>query len=234
MIRHVEGLRNWFDKHPERMTVWIMGDWNLPASGETPFSTAQPDVKLPSSHVSALQKKWQTTLGKFTELHQPMPSRYEVGSLSAARLGRVYTSMPRWELVLTESSSYTFGHPKDVFEQGISDHTGVGCTFGQREQLSHDRPIHKSVFKLPRFKELHDKYCEDVKLDEMPVMVRWQQHKTIIREAARLARNAAMSEPNRPLFLDTQISTTSESPSCLSPCTRALVSTSLSVMARFY
>ena len=42
----------------------------------------------------------------------------------------------------------------------------------------------------------------------MPVLVRWQQHKTIIREAARLARNAAMIEPNRPLFLDTQMLST--------------------------
>ena len=72
----------------------------------------------------------------------------------------------------------------------LSDHTPIIFVLAiSKPKPQHQQPIAKEVINSKYFREEHDDLANTYLTDAMPAHLRWQEHKYIIREAARRARN---------------------------------------------
>ena len=89
---------------PNSHIVVCGGDWNYVADGESRLSIATPldvsqrgkmSLSSASHRVHSGQHRdiWEATLHLFTELHQPLPTRYGFNALGLAKLDRLYTQV---------------------------------------------------------------------------------------------------------------------------------------------
>jgi hypothetical protein len=134
-------------------------------------------------------------LGKLTEVEQGDATRFDHGSISTSRLDRLYTSIPPWALLNSDVSAVTVIHPRQAHDRQLSDHSPVIMSIAQRKPLQPEmRPIARSIFKHEMYKPIHDRLCDELELDTIPTFERWEVHKEVIREAARLAKEAMFLE----------------------------------------
>ena len=183
---------------PSKYTVVIGGDFNNFVPGEAQQYLNFPTKEETTSRDNGRSRLWNEHLGHFTELHQRFPTHFAPGSLAMGRIDRLYTSVPPWMLTNTSSSCAIVDCSKWLFEQGISDHSPVRVSLTSSAPMpKQNRPIPKYVFEHSSFTEIHDQLAEAAKLDERHVVDRWQLHKIIIKEAARIVRNSVLqSEPD--------------------------------------
>jgi len=190
------------NEDPEHYTGWAMGDFNFLAPAEVPFFIHTPDKKLIGhaaivTHQPAV-KKWQRVLGQLTELQQSSPTYFSVHTTTMQRYDRIYTTMPPWELTMVQAHAQLHEGPKLLQSRGISDHSPVLVSLTLARQLPADeRPIPAHIFKLPDFKREHDRPADIARLEALPPFERLRQHKLIIKEAARIARDNALHAEDR-------------------------------------
>ena len=65
----------------------------------------------------------------------------------------------------------------------------VYTTEAKKPKATRERLIAPAVFKLPRFKEAHDQLLQAAQVEGLNEVCRWQIHKGIIQDAARIARD---------------------------------------------
>ena len=77
-----------------------------------------------------------------------------------------------------------------MFARGLSDHSPIVCSFRFSDRKPfYNQSIPSFVIRSPKFKSLHDDMVSEAKLDKLPTIQRWELHKQIIQDAARIARN---------------------------------------------
>ena len=86
------------------------------------------------------------------------------------------------------------GDLQKLLTEGTSDHNPVSVSFApQRPVPQGERPIKKCIFQSPVFATLYGKFLQSIPLDSLPVIARWETHKTILQEVARRTRNALIA-----------------------------------------
>ena len=181
--------------HPDTYTVAVLGDFNFPAPAEGRLKLEAPATSAPSAVGNrAAVRKWQSALDQLVEIQQGSPTHFCVGSHSMSRLDRVYVSVPPYMLTMMSAKCTVTCCPRWSHDKRLSDHAPVACALSPRCTVSPDsQPIPPWVFKLPGFVSNHDALVEAACLDSLPTVARWMLHKTILREAARLARDEYVS-----------------------------------------
>ena len=199
---------------PLKHVVWICGDSNFLATGETPFTVNDPLRKRDAQAATTEhrpRRAWSDALKDTVECQQDLPTHYNSGSDSYARLDRIYTTLPPWALVNSNCTARVPRDPRSLHTAGVSDHGPVQVNFSCRKSLpKQQRAIPRDTFELPGFKAAHDKLVEAARLHELPPVTRWQLHKLIIREAALLARDEqCQSSPESPYAVHTTLTAVS-------------------------
>ena len=137
-----------------------------------------------------MRNLWLSALGELLELQQDAPTHFVPGSLTCARLDRIYIAAPSWILFASAGSASTIMHPRQTHEKGFSDHSAVVVSLSRREALPQTmRPIAKEVVLTTAFKDVHDHLFDELRLADMEPFPRLDTHKHVIRAAAQFARN---------------------------------------------
>ena len=174
--------------HPNEAALLLAGDFNFCAPGELALSLSTPAQATVRAELRGWQREFRHLLERLTEIQQCMPTHYTACSSSLSRLDRIYVSMPPWMLVLLKARCSLLFSAKWGHEQRISDHAMVRCSLEIVPQLPpEERPIPRFVCSLPSFGSHHDTLCRAAALDSLPAVLRWETHKLIIKEAARVA-----------------------------------------------
>ena len=181
-------------ENPMKRTVIVAGDWNFLAPGEKQHSLAAPTrLKVAADAITPVrqhQSRWQAIIDNLTELQQTDLTHYVPGSLTEARLDRVYTTSPSWALINAGFCGSVVKSARESHETGLSDHAAVVISAKLVPALPEEcRPIPRYVTDNKKFIEFHDALCAAIRLDSLPAMPRLRAHKLVIREAARLTRN---------------------------------------------
>ena len=114
---------------PTARSLIVAGDWNFVAPGETQCSLAAP--KLKKINADAIvpsrphQRTWQKLLDDLTKLQQHGWTHYVPGSMTCARLDRIYTATPSWHLVCSRWAGNVAKDPRATHEAGLNDHSLV-------------------------------------------------------------------------------------------------------------
>ena len=177
--------------HPSSVTVAVMGDFNFRAPSEGCMRLGDLSSSAPNAVGNRAQAtKWQSALDLLVEIQQQSPTHFAAGSHSMTRLDRVYVSIPPYMLRMMSAKCTVSCCPRRLHDKRLSDRAPVVCALSPRPLVSADtRPIPTFVFKLPGFVSIHNALVEAACLDSLPTVARWTLHKSILREAARLARD---------------------------------------------
>jgi hypothetical protein len=190
---------------PLKCAVWCAGDWNFLAPGDSQMSIAAPvactsaaDVYAPGS---ATQKAWQDTLDLMVEFQQTAPTHFSPPNLTCSRIDRIYTSTPGWILTSVRATAALFAEPRELHESGISDHAPVSASMTLQRRLPQElQPISRYVVESEHFKKRHDELVAIADLQNLPPVLRWQRHKSILRQAGLHARDALLNAPGHTEF----------------------------------
>jgi hypothetical protein len=190
-------------KSPLNRAVFVSGDWNFLPTGEFALDLAAPERT--DAHSGAInqsrpgQGSWQEALGRLVEIHQLDVTHFCSKSWKCSRLDRFYCSIPAWALLQLAANAAVVEHPKKMHDDNLSDHAPVKLTISTWMPLPRSQqPIPTFVVNSSAFKKYHQALCDQTGLSDLGTIERWQTHKVIIREAARLAR--------RQLFLENESS----------------------------
>ena len=188
---------------PEHYAVVVTG--NFLAPGDSVKSLTDPTA----THNRVCDHLWQTLLYNCVEMEQLSPTHFNSSSNSTSRLDRTYIAAPSWIFTMTQADGFTIARPDDLHAREISDHTPVCVQLrAKKSQPRESQPIGKHIFQLPQFKILHDSLCDAAGLDKMGVVTRWETHKAILKEAARLARDEELLQnADKPWCLAQTLST---------------------------
>ena len=186
------------DRDPVRHSVWCAGDWNFLAPGESQMSIASPVSCTSAADVgstcSRYQQLWQAVLDLMVEFQQVAPTHFSPASLTCSRIDRIFTSTPGWIVTSVRTRASLCAQPRELHETGISDHAPVSASMTFRRQLPREKqPIPRHVAESAHFKKKHDELVAEVDLRRLPPVQRWEQHKIILRQAGRYARNAMLN-----------------------------------------
>ena len=199
---------------PSTVSVWLMGDFNFLCQGNLPICTSSPPVNDASDRALALlpanqhsqYSHWTKVLDELIELEQSEPTHYLSMNGTMSKLDRIYTSLASWALASAAMSSDVCISPERLHGKKISDHAPVRFTISIGRPLPPDlRPIPQEIFLDPAFKRYHEKLCIEANLEMLPPIPRWQQHKMIIRLAAKYAREEMFLNTNDMSSLSTSL-----------------------------
>ena len=179
--------------HLFECTVSLSGDLNLSAIPGQKFDYTNPlhDNSSQIFNGATLESddRWNELLDQLTEVTQPSPTHFWPASGAGNIFDKQFTSVPSMVIPLTRWSSFVYGDPYDLYRKEISDHAPVFTEVGTKPSISPaNRPIQPAIFKDPDFTRFHEKLVEETRLHTMPPQTRLDTHKTIIRQAALLAR----------------------------------------------
>ena len=181
--------------HPDLSASFVLGDLNYLSGRESPLKLGKhaTETSVASSYGSSGSRAaiWEHYLGGLVELHQPLPTRFNIEALSVSRLDRAYTSLPGSLLVKLGVDAFLTHAPETLHYKGISDHSPLGLSFSPKHLV---RTISKA---LPRhwcygsvFNESLMQYIEYTNLLQLPPFERVRTYKTCIQCAALCSRDA--------------------------------------------
>ena len=184
---------------PLEHCVFVTGDFNFPARGETsqsllnPTSTEGGFAQCCPGHPTQL--RWERALGSLVEFEQPNNTHFWPTSSTCSRIDRTYGSMHGWILRNLDVCAYVVEDPKRMFDTGLSDHAPLVTTLALRAPAERQAiPISKVVAKSVAFQQYHDELWADIDVTLMGPTERWETHKTVIRMAADAARRRLFGE----------------------------------------
>ena len=184
---------------PKSRTMFIVGDFNFTADGEDRLRLRDPLARS-APHAGAndgspQRARWSACLGLCTELTQKSPTHYHAATASCSRIDRSFITTPPWMLTQFCFHGSVAESPVRLHEQHLSDHSPTIFTISlSRQKRRNQQPIAKEVLTSPVFKEEHDKLAALYISVGSLTPRRWQDHKLVIREAARRARNRLLIE----------------------------------------
>ena len=177
---------------PLKFTVILAGDLNLMAPGDMPTRLARPALAQPLTAIARSSNPWGRIFDRMVEVRTCLDTHYDARSDSMSRIDRIFVSFQPWTIVQVRSVCHVWEDPRQLFEQGISDHAPVSTTFSIRCPIPrHRQPISKSVATSQRFGTLCSQLVKVADLGCLSAPVRLRQHKRIIREAGLIARDEA-------------------------------------------
>lgn len=133
---------------------------------------------------------WNSYLGELVELHQPLPTRFNIETLTVTRLDRVYTSLPA-SLLIKLGVSVAIAHsPEGLHYERISDHAPLDITFAPKH-LGGTLPscLPKAWCSGHVFERSLAQYVQYINLDSMHPLERISVYKKCIRAAALHTRD---------------------------------------------
>eukprot|EP00973_Karenia_brevis_P094298 12421774-Karenia_brevis.AAC.1 len=136
--------------NPGGFAVFIGGDWNMHAPGESScwLDGSKVNIEANPDNCTLLQKQWLEFFDELTELAQPKCTHFHAGHLSENRHDRFYTALPSWMLKMCKIGANIFEEPRSLFKKGISDYAPLGLFFTQRANLPKDaQPISPHLCK---------------------------------------------------------------------------------------
>lgn len=78
----------------------------------------------------------ECALGSMVEIQQTLPTYFTPTSLTCSRIDRVFTSTPGWILTLVCASASLLARPRQLHEEGVSDHAPVSPSLSLRRFLA--------------------------------------------------------------------------------------------------
>ena len=195
---------------PARFSAIVAGDFNFTAQGEGRYFINRPGARGDIDHtVRARSGQWPGILEKMVEMKQQAPTHITVSSMSLMTLDRVYLVAPAWLIVLMNVRGPVTHSPQHLHQRGISDHAPVLINFAPYKPIPVDqRPIPHHVAKSKWFAEALKTLEESIDLDSLAVPVRWQEHKRLIRQAGKIARQNILLNEATSSFSSAQALTT--------------------------
>ena len=97
--KFVEAKKKLCLESPDRHSMWLAGDFNFAAAGDSTIHLLAPEPKgagdaiLRTNHAGA--KMWETTLAGLTEIQQKLQTHYDVATSSRSRIDREFTPRSR-------------------------------------------------------------------------------------------------------------------------------------------
>ena len=193
VVRSLEEDYNRDLVNPDLEGTLALGDWNylaphnLPKNISTLWAQRSPDnINYSASH----WRLWEEALSLFTELEQPLPSRFSVSTLEARRIDRIYISTSKSLLLKCEVSCQVLVSPETLYYRYISDHSPVFLVMQYRKQQAHkELPIPKAWCEHPEFARVANVLCELI-LEEadLEAFERLRLHKKVLCIAFSCAR----------------------------------------------
>ena len=177
--------------HANDRNAFIAGDFNFDRAGDARLILSQPHVVGAPSRGSTF---WNRALRNYTEIDAGQFSRYDSCADALTCLDFVYSAAPPSLLAQLHVNFPEDFDPRTLHSKGISDHAPVGFALRtRRPQKKKSQLISAHVVNHPSFRLAHDELATAVDLDSLPVHARWFAHKTIIKAAAKLTRNALLA-----------------------------------------
>jgi len=179
---------------PLGYVVVVAGDFNFLPKGECQRSLAAPMLARTRpgavSHIRPTQRCWERELNRMVEVSHNLDTHYSAWKSLCSRIDRIYVSLPPWLVIQLSLVPRVYRDPKAMHEDGLSDHSPFSVTVFAKKPLPPERrPISKHVASSPAFKRALSALTDAACLDELSPPMRLQQHKVLIREAARIARD---------------------------------------------
>lgn len=139
-------------------------------------------------------QRWKDLIGSVGELEQPAKTHVYIRDHTVCRIDRWHIGSPSWIVRSWLAHSSVFDDPIIIHGRRLSDHTpvfmGLACA---RRIVPESRPKPAHICRSIRYVDIANQLSEWLCLDEHPMLIRWQLHKTIIREAGRLVRNGLIA-----------------------------------------
>ena len=124
--------------------------------------------------------------------HAPkMLTRFDKDTSNLSRLYRTYSTIGAWMLPLFSVRCIELVSALHLHRQGLSDHCPVICSFGLRKTIDLDsQPISRDVLRSDSFVHFVERYYREAFPHDAPPPQQLVTVKTMIRAAARDAREA--------------------------------------------
>jgi hypothetical protein len=183
-------------EHPCEYACALIGDFNHIVSDELSLDIV--NAELSTSAVSHVHSPclWRPLLSKLVEIRNDDFSHFNSGVGKINRLSRLFVSMPPW-MCLQFSFDCFARDPVKYFEAGLSDHAPTTWRIMAPEAAEQrTRSIPSHVTRSSIYKQFAAQLVAKASLDTMIPAERYEQHKTIIYEAARLARDHLTDRKN--------------------------------------
>ena len=172
---------------PNELAVLVGGGFNFLPNGESPLVLDAPIPVQPPGGRLPLGLLLRGQLERLTEIQRCMPTHFSSANSTFSRLGRFYTTIPPWQLVLLKARCSLGFCAKWAHQAHLSDHALLQFSLAWVPQMPMGaRPVLRFVFSLPTLTGKHDALCIAADLDQLPVVERWLIHKDILRETARV------------------------------------------------
>ena len=179
-------------RDPVNYAVFIAGDFNRQPAGISRLGMLAPGDVTATVPFESWRKPIEKQLGRMTELLSGDVTHYHAKTESLGSIDRIFTSIPDWILCQNSQISQALFCPKALNTKGISDHSPVLWSISARAPVPfEERPVPSWTCRTKAFKLAHDQFCDYIDLDKMSPTVRLQTHETILREAARISRDAS-------------------------------------------
>ena len=180
-------------RHPSSYVVIVSGNFNFLSPGEFRHSLSTPNSTRPaecSNQPHQPENTLQHLLLQLVDVAGTLDTRYDSANKMVSRLDRIYISVPTWLLTQFHVQSSTCSDPLTLHQRKISDHIPVVASFAAKRKTAHmERPIPPYVFDSPLYTKAVNALVQASNLDQLSVPLRLPKFKSIIREAARIARN---------------------------------------------
>ena len=159
--------------HPQRVSVWIFGDFNLQPEGFCKLNLKHLDSDRPVSRHTVHSKfhpaKWASVFSVLVEFDSPNPTHFWPGSLTLGKHDRIFTSISPSALTSLTSNIMVLHDPVFLHRQGISDHAPLVVTLSMRPRADPATlPIHRECCSHKRFSERLHATCDSAALDDLP------------------------------------------------------------------
>ena len=176
---------------PGDFVTFALGDFNYLRPWERPCKLSE-DVPLEPRTPSAgtLWRSWEAALEDYIEFHQPHPTHFVPGSLTASKLDRVYGTLAKSLAPKLNVSSAVVSSPDTCFYNGFSDHCPVEITISKKgPEENRTRSIPKAWCETKMFAKTVEKMAAQFLSEDLLPFERLDLFKTILWEAAKKSRD---------------------------------------------